>query len=50
MAKLLSRRMNIPVYVGSSMKFPQLIVEEEMESLTQLTKVIMEQWNQHILS
>jgi hypothetical protein len=50
MAKLLSRRMNIPVYVGSSMKFPQLIVEEEMESLTQLTKVIMEQWNQHLRS
>jgi hypothetical protein len=48
MAKLLTRRMNVPVYVGSSMKFPELIVEEEMECFTRLTKVIMEQWNQHL--
>lgn len=42
--------MNIPVYVGCSMRFPGLMVEEEMEGLTELMKVIMDQWTQHIQS
>ena len=47
-AKILARRMNIPVYVGCSLKFPGLLVDEEMQSLTELIKVIMGEWSQRV--
>ncbi|KAF7506288.1 hypothetical protein GJ744_012096 [Endocarpon pusillum] len=45
MAKILARRMNTPVYLGCSMQFSGLVVEEQMQDLRELTKVIMDQWS-----
>jgi hypothetical protein len=50
MAKILARRMNIPVYVGCSMRLPGLVIEEEMDSLTDLTKAIMDRWSRDVRS
>ncbi len=30
------------------MKFPGLLVEEEMESFAELTRIIMEKWKEHV--
>ncbi|EAW07306.1 proteasome assembly chaperone 4 family protein [Aspergillus clavatus NRRL 1] len=45
-AKILARRMGLPVYVGCSIdtRALELTVEEEMEGLTKLVQVIMERW------
>lgn len=45
-AKILAQRMNVPVYVGCSMKLSGLMVEEQLGSLRELAEVIMEKWNQ----
>lgn len=50
MARILARRMNVPVYVGCSMMGARLTVEEEMESFTEVTKLITDHWNQHAQS
>jgi hypothetical protein len=46
MAKILARRMSVPVYVGCSTKFSGLVVDEEMQSLAELTNIIMQKWSQ----
>lgn len=46
-AKILALRMDIPVYVGCSIQFSGLMVEEEIESFTMLMKVIMNEWDQY---
>jgi uncharacterized protein YutE (UPF0331/DUF86 family) len=48
MAKILARRMDLPVYVGCSLNLSGVTTEEEMESLTALTKVIMAKWNARV--
>jgi hypothetical protein len=47
-AKILSRRMNAPVYVGCSIDTMAMgsTVEEEMEGFTKIIDVIMERWNE----
>lgn len=50
MAKLLARRMGLPVYLGCSVKFPGLLTTEEVESFMELTRAIMTQWNQYVSS
>jgi hypothetical protein len=45
-AKILAHRMNLPVYVGCSVNLLGSNIEEEMESLGELTKVIMAKWDQ----
>lgn len=46
MAKILARRMKIPVYVGCSIDPTAigLMAEEEMEGLTKIVNVVMERW------
>lgn len=45
-AKILARRMSLPVYVGCSIdpRALELAVEEEMEGLSKLVEVIMDRW------
>ncbi|RAQ65923.1 hypothetical protein COH20_011284 [Aspergillus flavus] len=45
-AKVLARRMMVPVYVGCSIDPTALglLVEEEMEGLTKIVEVIMQRW------
>ncbi|KJK62834.1 hypothetical protein P875_00034307 [Aspergillus parasiticus SU-1] len=45
-AKILARRMRVPVYVGCSIDPTALglLVEEEMEGLTKIVEVIMQRW------
>lgn len=45
-AKILARRMGVPVYVGCSIDSTALglVVEEEMEGLKRIVEVIMERW------
>lgn len=47
-AKILARRMTVPVYVGCSIDPTALglLVEEEMEGLTKIVEVIMQRWEQ----
>ncbi|KAB8230101.1 hypothetical protein BDV23DRAFT_156407 [Aspergillus alliaceus] len=47
-AKILARRMKIPVYVGSSIDPTALglLVEEEMEGLTKIVDAIMKRWEE----
>ncbi|KAE8146918.1 hypothetical protein BDV25DRAFT_43754 [Aspergillus avenaceus] len=47
-AKILARRMQVPVYVGCSIDpvALELMVEEEMEGLTQIVDVIMKRWEE----
>ena len=49
-AKILACRMNVPIYVGCSIKAPNLVADEEMESLAALTSLVMDQWNQLVRS
>ncbi|KAE8353341.1 hypothetical protein BDV28DRAFT_133293 [Aspergillus coremiiformis] len=48
LAKILARRMKIPVYVGCSIDPVALglLVEEEMEGLTKIVDVIMKRWEE----
>ncbi|KAE8380617.1 hypothetical protein BDV26DRAFT_290207 [Aspergillus bertholletiae] len=47
-AKILARRMRIPVYVGCSIDPTALglLVEEEMEGLTKIVDIIMQKWEE----
>jgi hypothetical protein len=47
-AKILSRRMSLPVYVGCSIDTMTMgsTVEEEMEGFTKIIDVIMERWKE----
>ncbi|PLB35731.1 proteasome assembly chaperone 4 family protein [Aspergillus candidus] len=45
-AKILARRMGVPVYVGCSIDATalELTVEEEMEGLVKIVETVMERW------
>ncbi|KAL5338453.1 hypothetical protein BJX70DRAFT_197124 [Aspergillus crustosus] len=47
-AKILARRMGVPVYLGSSVDPVALglLPEEEMEGLTRIVDTVMEEWNE----
>lgn len=45
-ARILARRTALPVYVGCSMNFAGLMVEEEMEGLSKLIDTIMTQFKE----
>ena len=47
-AKILARKMALPVYVGCSMNFSGLIVEEEMEGLTKVIETVMNKWKERV--
>lgn len=44
-ARILARRMSIPVYVGCSVDFEGTTVEEETEGLKKVIEAVMEKWN-----
>ncbi|EZF26406.1 hypothetical protein H112_01410 [Trichophyton rubrum D6] len=43
-ARVLARRMKMPVYVGCSADFSGMLVEEETEGLTKVVNTIMAEW------
>ncbi|KAK2762110.1 hypothetical protein FQN54_001117 [Arachnomyces sp. PD_36] len=45
-AKILARRMSIPVYVGCSVEFEGTTVEEETEGLKKVIDSVIEKWNE----
>jgi len=45
-AKILARRTAQPAYVGCSMNFSGLMVEEEMEGLTKIINTVMAKWQE----
>ncbi|EEQ84140.1 uncharacterized protein BDCG_00945 [Blastomyces dermatitidis ER-3] len=45
-ARILSRRMDMPVYVGCSVDFSDSTVEEEMEGLKKISETVMEKWQE----
>jgi hypothetical protein len=46
LAKILSRKMKQPVYVGCSMSLADTVAEEEMEGFRTLVDRIMKLWGQ----
>ncbi len=46
-AKILSRKMSLPVYVGCSINFSGITTDEEMEGLSKVVAVIMGKWEEH---
>ena len=47
-AKILARKMTMPVYVGCSMNFSGLAIEEEMEGLTRIIETVMTKWRERV--
>jgi hypothetical protein len=47
-AKILARKTMLPVYVGCSMDFSGLTVEEEIEGLTKVIETVMSNWNKRV--
>lgn len=47
-AKILARKTMLPVYVGCSMDFSGLTVEEEIEGLTKVIETVMSNWNERV--
>ena len=39
--------MGMPVYVGCSVDFSELAVEEQMEGLAKIIETVMGKWEQH---
>ena len=46
-ARILARKTGMPVYVGCSIDFSELVVEEQMEGLTKIIETVMEKWEEH---
>lgn len=40
--------MALPVYVGCSMNFSGLTVEEEMEGLTKVVEIVVNKWKERV--
>jgi Proteasome assembly chaperone 4 len=47
-ARILARKTALPVYVGCSMNFSGLTVEEEMEGLTKVIETVMTRWKEKL--
>jgi len=47
-AKILARKTALPVYVGCSMNFSGLTVEEEMEGLTKVIETVITKWQERV--
>jgi hypothetical protein len=47
-AKILARKTALPVYVGCSMNFSGLTVEEEMEGLRKIIEMVMTRWKEKL--
>ena len=47
-AKILARKTALPMYVGCSMNFSGLTVEEDMEGLTKVIDTVMARWKEKL--